>query len=248
MKEFDYKNVAKEIGWDFSKIKIKEEKKSNYNYYKQVLNNINSNTVMLDVGCGGAHKSILYYSFAKKIFMIDVEDEMLKKAKENLKKFCNKEKQKKFKILNCNGYKKLPFKDGTFNLVVSRHCGVNMEEVYRVLKKGGIFISEDIASNDCLELKQVFNRGQNYNEPEYEPTVVNKCLKKGFSTVNFEKFEFNEYYKNISDLEYLLARTPILNTYNSIEDKQTLLKYINNNTLKKGIKLKRRLWHLFLVK
>ena len=55
MKEFSYKKVAKEIGWDFSKIKIKEENKNKYDYYKTVLRNISKTTVMLDIGCGGGN-------------------------------------------------------------------------------------------------------------------------------------------------------------------------------------------------
>ena len=47
MEEFNYKKVAKEIGWNFSKIEIKTEQSVDFDYYEEVAKNINENTVML---------------------------------------------------------------------------------------------------------------------------------------------------------------------------------------------------------
>ena len=61
MNEFDYKKIAKEIGWNFSKIEIKTEQDVDFDYYEEVAKNINKNTVMLDIGCGSADKSSIYF-------------------------------------------------------------------------------------------------------------------------------------------------------------------------------------------
>ena len=37
MKEFNYKEIAKEIGWNFSKMKCSVERLSKYDYYKNVV-------------------------------------------------------------------------------------------------------------------------------------------------------------------------------------------------------------------
>ena len=57
-KEFDYKKVAKEIGWSFAGAKYEVEYLSDYDYYKAVVAEISPETIMLDIGCGSAEKSL----------------------------------------------------------------------------------------------------------------------------------------------------------------------------------------------
>jgi SAM-dependent methyltransferase len=49
----------------------------------------------------------------------------------------------------------LPFEDGTFDLVVSRHpVGVRWDEVARVLKPGGSYLSQDVGEGSVRELTE----------------------------------------------------------------------------------------------
>ena len=68
--EFNYKDTAKDIGWDFSKIHYNVEQDNPYYYYHKVIEYIKSDTKMLDIGCGSGEKSIRYFSNAKKIVML----------------------------------------------------------------------------------------------------------------------------------------------------------------------------------
>ena len=250
MKKFNYKEVSKNIGWNFSNINYEVVVPSNYNYYKEVISNLDNNKVMLDIGCGSGEKTVRYYTFAKKVYMSDIEDNMLKKVKDNINKYYSNslKERKKFKVfkMDCNGI--YPFKDDSFDVVVSRHCGANMREVYRVLKDNGVFISEDVSSLDCKELKDLFNRGQGYNEPCLSNKTLNECYQVGFKKVELLRFEEIEYYKSKQDLIFLLSNTPILDGYDEVKDDELLEKYIKNNTSKKGIKLIRRLYAFKLVK
>ena len=250
MKKFDYKEIGKEIGWNFSKMNYSVDHLSDYDYYKEVVKHITPTTKMLDIGCGSAEKTTRFYSLANKIYLTDFEPEMLKKAKKNVEKYYEaipKTKKKfNFGILDCNG--PFNFPDNCFDLVVSRHCGANMKEVFRVLKKGGIFISEDYYSDDCKELNDFFKRGQGYNKEPLYNKVMNETLQAGFSEIKFLKFEEIEYYKTVDDLKYLLTHTPILDYYNEKEDDKTLKKYIDKFTTKKGIQLKRRLYAFTIKK
>ncbi len=250
MKKFNYKQAGSEIGWNFSKMNYIVEKNVDFDYYKEVVQNINSNTVMLDIGCGSAEKTSRFYSMAKKIYLTDNENEMLAKAKGNVEKYYEKDPKTKnkflYKILDCNG--SFNFKDDFFNLVVSRHCGANMHEVYRVLKNDGMFISEDVANDDCQELKDMFKRGQEYNKESKYKKVMLDCIDAGFSEVKLIRFEEIEYYKTIEDLKYLLSYTPILNGYDEEKDDFLLNEYVKKHQTNKGIKLIRRLYVFILKK
>lgn len=250
MKKFNYKQAGKEIGWNFSKMNYSVEHKSNFDYYREVVSNITSNTIMLDIGCGSAEKAIRFYSFAKRVYLTDVEYEMLKKAKTNVDKYYADMPllKKKFiiKTLDCNSTFNFP--DNYFDIAVSRHCGANMQEVHRVLKKGGVYISEDISNDDCQELKDIFNRGQNYGEdPAYKKEMID-CADAGFSEIKLIRFDEIEYYKTTNDLKYLLNYTPILNGFDDEKDNELLDDYVNKFRTQKGIKLNRRLYAFVLKK
>ena len=97
---------------------------------------------------------------------------MLKKAKANAEKYYGDDAKQKFEFLIANADQKLEFADNTFDVVCSRHCGANMAEVFRILKLGGVFVSEDIDKYDCYELKKYFNRGQNFdNNPSIKQQI-----------------------------------------------------------------------------
>lgn len=249
MTKFDYKEVAKEIGWNFSKINPTVEIKTKFNYWQEVVKSLSPNAKVLDVGCGSAEKTLRYCDIAKSVICIDIEPEMLKKAKMNLEKFYQGKRKDKFKFKLMDGDKKLKFKDNSFDVVISRHCGVNSSEMYRVLKKGGIFISEDVCKYDCQELKDVFKKGQGYfdNEPLYKKTM-NEYLDLNFEEVKFFKIEEIEYYKNKDELKYLLYKTPILDGFDDEEDDEILQKFIEDFSTPKGIMLNRRLYGFYLVK
>ena len=142
------------------------------------------------------------------------------------------------------------FDDAEFDLVVSRHCGANMSEVFRVLKKNGVFVSEDIDRDDCLELKKYFGRGQNYDNEELEKELVFKeCLKLGFSKIELLNFEQHEFYGDDESLIYLLEHTPILGGFDAEKDMQTLKKYCDDFYVEgKGVELVRRLYAFKITK
>lgn len=253
MVKFNYKNVGKEIGWNFGNMKYVLEQDCPYFYYHKVVEHITPNTIMLDIGCGSGEKSTKYYGLANKIVMLDSEPEMLNKAKNNVEKFYNTLAQNKFDFVNCDADKTLPFEDETFDLVVSRHCGANMKEVFRVLKKGGVFISEDIDDNDCIELKEYFKRGQNYEkihskqEHSYKERLFMDCLDAGVEKIELLNFDQREYYPNMDELRFLLNHTPILGGFDE-SDLDTLSKYCKDYSTDKGILLKRRLFSFEIKK
>lgn len=252
MIKFNYKDVAKKQGWNFEAISPIVEDNSNYFYYKEVVNAITPNTVMLDIGCGSGEKSIRYFSNAKKVVMLDNEHEMLKRVEANLNRILTSKEIEKFEVKLADGCGKLDFPDEYFNLVVSRHCGGNMSEIFRVLKKGGIFISEDVDHTDCLELKTLFKRGQGFeniqNGKSEKKDIIDECVKLNFSDISLKNFEYIEYYKDKDQLTYLITKTPILTYFDENLDARVLNEYISKNLSPKGIKLIRRLYAFHLVK
>ena len=54
-----------------------------------------------------------------------------------------------------DGKGKLPFEDGSFDMVINRHGDFNAEEIYRVLKPGGLFITQQVGAENDRELVEL---------------------------------------------------------------------------------------------
>ena len=49
-------------------------------------------------------------------------------------------------------YASMPFDDNSFDLVINRHGNYNVEELYRVIKPNGLFITQQVGSDNDKEL------------------------------------------------------------------------------------------------
>ena len=63
-----YENLG---NWDFSKIKYKTEKITNWDFYEKIKENTNENSLCLDIGTGGGEKVLKYYPNVRMIIATD---------------------------------------------------------------------------------------------------------------------------------------------------------------------------------
>lgn len=61
---------------------------------------------------------------------------------------------------------RLPFDDQTFALIIDRHTGAPGAEIYRVLKPGGRYLTQQVGGLNCIELNRFLTAGEPV-EPEY---------------------------------------------------------------------------------
>ena len=231
---------------DFSKINYTIEKLSNWDFYKTISNYSNSSSLCLDLGTGGGENLLKYYPEVGYIIATDNSEEMLKTAKNNLKNYPNK----RVKFILCDNLN-LNFPNEMFDLISARHTSINYQLNYNLLVKGGVLVIEGVDTKDCFELKEIFNRGQDFNSKEIlSKSEYENLLKVGFQKVELFNYLFNEYYASKNDLLNLLMKTPIINEFETnkeIED-DLLEKYINKFTCDKGIKLKREYYGILAIK
>ena len=245
MKEKDFYG---EIGnWDFSMINYTVEKITDWDMYKEISSYTDENSLCLDLGTGGGEKAIKYYPKVGMLVATDFSEEMIKTAKSNLKG------KKRIKFAQMDNLK-INFPDEIFNLVSARHTVINAKEIYRVLEHDGVVVIEGIDKGDCIELKDVFKRGQEYyDEKAISQIDYEDLVNAGFKIIKRVEIFENEYYKTKEDLMALLLKTPIINDFsdthykNEIEE-DLLDKYVKENTTDKGILLKRKLYGIVAQK
>lgn len=254
MEENELKYYEKIGNWDFSKIKCKTEKLTNWDFYEKIKENTNEKSLCLDLGTGGGEKVLKKYPNVGMIIATDFSKEMLKTAKLNSEKYPNK----KVKFVYMNNLE-MNFPKETFDLISARHTVIDAKQIYSCLAEDGVLVIEGIDKKDCWEIKKIFGRGQSYNDKIAISEKDYMNLKKaGFTKIEKVEILENEYYETEDDLMALLLKTPILDNFSELEkenfehksviEKELFDEYVKNYTTEKGILLKRVLYGIVAKK
>lgn len=254
MQENELKYYEKTKNWDFSYIKRKTEKLTDWDFYEKIKENTTRKSLCLDIGTGGGERVLKKYPEVGMIIATDFSKEMLKTAKENQKQY--PEKRVKFTYMDS---REMKFPQETFDLISARHTVINAEQIHECLVKGGKLIIEGIDKEDCQEIKEIFKRGQAYNdkiaisEQDYLDLV-----KAGFKKIERVQIVENEYYNTEQYLMALLLKVPIIDDFSEINnekfehrtiiEKDLFDEYVRKYKTEKGILLKRRLYGIIAEK
>lgn len=254
MQKSELKYYERIGNWDFSDIKCKTEKLTNWDFYEKIKENTNEKSLCLDLGTGGGEKVLKRYTNVGMIIATDFSKEMIKTAKENAKNYPNKN----VKFVQMNNLN-MKFPEGIFDLISARHTIINAQQIYNVLNEKGTLVIEGVDKKDCWELKQIFGRGQAYNdEISISEKDYNDIKGAGFSKIEKVEILENEYYETEEDLLALLLKAPILDDFpeineNDFENKPVIEKelfdeYVKKYKTEKGILLERVLYGIVAKK
>jgi ubiquinone/menaquinone biosynthesis C-methylase UbiE len=237
MNELDYKNfydkVGKSNGWDFSRLKYVTEG-ATWEFYDEVIKRCNLSDVLLDVGTGGGENVLKIASSAFFMIGIDNSSGMIETAKSNLEKA---------RVSNVRFFKMesgdLTFPHSFFDIVSSCHAPFVATEVAKVVKKGGIFLTQQVSEHDKLNVKEVFGRGQCLGEKDgtLKEKYVRELSDAGFVDIQTLEYDAINYYETPEDLIFLLKHTPIIPMFGEKkEDFDILKQFIIANKTEKGIR------------
>lgn len=240
--------------WDFSKIKYKTEKVTDWDFYDKIKENTNENSLCLDIGTGGGEKVLKYYPNVGMIIATDFSNEMIKTANENLKGY--PDKNVRFAYMDNMDMK---FPNELFDLVSARHTVINAKQIYSTLKEGGVLVIEGIDKKDCWDLKELFKRGQAFNDAfSIAEQDYNDLKDAGFSKIEQVEIYENEHYETEDDLMALLLKVPIIDDFSEINNENFVHKteiekdlfdeYVKKNKTDRGIILRRVLYGIVAKK
>lgn len=254
MQESELKYYERIGNWDFSQIKCKTEYLTNWDFYEKIKENSNEKSLCLDLGTGGGERVLKNYPDVGMIIATDFLEEMIKTAKENAKKYPNKI----VKFTKMNNLE-MTFPKETFDLISARYTIINAKQIYDCLEPGGTIVIRGVDKKDCWEIKELFGRGQAYNnEIAISENDYLDLKEAGFK--NIEKVEIlqNEYYETEDDLMALLLKTPILDDFLEITEEEfehrTMVEknlfdeYVKKYKTEKEILLKRVLYGIIAKK
>ena len=104
---------------------------------------------------------------------------------------------------------RLPFQDARFDLVISRHESYDPQEVFRVLKEDGRFITQQVGGLDNLELNQALEKEITYPFTNCSLTEdLTDLYDAGFIIERAEKAALSSIFKDIGAVVYYLKAIP----------------------------------------
>ena len=134
-------------GWDFSFIdgRYEEDTDFGWDYREKVLSYLTPEKKLLDTDTGGGEflLSLLHpYENTTVTENYPPNFELCQKTLSPLG----------IEVAMADAGKMLPFDDETFDIVINRHGDFCASEIYRVLKKGGIFVTQQVGADNDREL------------------------------------------------------------------------------------------------
>ena len=102
----------------------------------------------------------------------------------------------------------LPFADGSFDVVLSRHESLDPEDAGRVVARGGHVLTQQVANSNWQELSEFFPRMTDFG-PHFE-RYQDGFRKAGLSVTRAETHDCLVEFGSLGEVAYLLQAVPWL--------------------------------------
>lgn len=150
MEELKVKWLAEEElsfrGWDFSHLDNRwSQGDIPWSYREIVLEHLKTTDELLDMGTGGGEFLLSLGHPYEKTSVTEAWEVNIELCKEILSPLG-------VKVYEVEDDSSLPIADDSFDIVLNRHEAYDLSEVSRVLRAGGLFITQQVAEKDCESL------------------------------------------------------------------------------------------------
>ena len=183
--------IAHIHGWDFSHIDGRYMEDTNFPWnYRQVIGEyLTSDMKLLDIDTGGGEFLLSLGHPYENTAATENYLPNVQLCKETLLPLGINFRQ-------ADGKDKLPFEDARFDVVINRHGDFNPREIYRALKSGGVFISQQVGAENDRELVDILCGELPLPFPEqYADKVAAAFQNEGFSILCKEEcFSLIRFY------------------------------------------------------
>ncbi|PKR84166.1 class I SAM-dependent methyltransferase [Heyndrickxia camelliae] len=192
-------------GWDFSYVSDTGRMASepmHWNYTSEILASIRKADSLLDMGTGGGEYLSKLQPFPRSTFATEAYEPNVPIARNRLEPLG-------VKVVEVNDDNHLPFDNDQFDLIINRHESYSVSELYRILKPGHQFITQQVGGKDHIDLNAALDanedNGYSYWNLNY---AVQELERAGFNiTKKMEQFPYTRFY-DIGALIYYLKAIP----------------------------------------
>ena len=180
--------IAHIHGWDFSHIsnRYTEETDLPWNFKNIILKYLKPEMKLLDIDTGGGEFLQSLNHPYKNTSATEAYPPNVELCKQRLIPLG-------IDFRTGDGKDVLPFNASTFDIVINRHGDVNEQDIYRLLKNNGIFITEQVGAENDRELVELLLGSTKIPFPEQYLEII----KKKFSNAGFDILDAQECFRPI---------------------------------------------------
>lgn len=188
-KEEENANIS---GWDFSHIEgkyVQYDENLPWNYESIVKSYLKDNNNLLDIDTGGGELLLTYHHPYSKTSATESYPQSVDLCKKKLLPLG-------IDFREAPDYSHMPFNDETFDIILNRHGSYDANEIKRMLKKDGIFITQQVGGKNHHELISLLcpNSKHKYYDHDLK-NELEKIQKAGLNVIQSnESFFDSEFY------------------------------------------------------
>ena len=194
-------------GWDFSRVRDQVGPVP-WDYMEVARRYLSPLHRVLDVGTGGGERFLALADWYGSGIGIDADPEMVAVAEENLPE----DLACRIKFLPMDAAD-LEFPDNAFDVVLNRHSVVCVDEVARVLRPGGVFITQAVGVRNTANICNLFGcgpGGQYANAPGQDvSTWAAAFAALGFAVRCRAEYDVPYLFLDVESLVFWLMAIPM---------------------------------------
>jgi len=190
-------------GWDWSHVEGRYiEADPPWDYRNEVRAYLQMNQSLLDMGTGGGELLESLLPLPSDTWATEAYPPNIPIAQARLGPLG-------VKVVQLSEGDRLPLADATFDLVINRHESFDPQEVHRVLRPGGTFITQQVGARDLLELNEALQDEIRLACPEWEISMVqNRMESAGLHVLKAENAFPEAVFTDIGAVVFFLKVTP----------------------------------------
>ena len=195
-------------GWYFSTLKGRmREEQPPWDYAslaRGLFRSIGSRGSALDLGTGGGELLSSLGPFPERTFATEGHPPNVPVAMKRLRPLG-------VTVVEADSAEKIPFDDETFDVVLSRHSAFCAEEVFRILKRGGVFLTQQVPADNLRDLAGLLGcvRGEESGPSGWSlGQAVSRLEAAGFSLEDSREWKGKAVFLDVGALVYFLKAVP----------------------------------------
>lgn len=226
-------SVGEHRGWDFARIRDDRDPVP-WDYVDVVCRYLQPSSRVLDVGTGGGEQLLKLAPHLGTGVGIDADPTMIQVARENRPP--SLADKISFKVMHAEA---LQFPDAAFDVVLNRHAPVCVEEIVRVLRPEGIFITQQVGPRNTQNICFLFGCGPG-GECESDPFQDMDKLIEAFqqnqcTVIACAEYDVRYWFCDVESLIFWLKAIPIPEDFEIKKHWQKVDRIITEYRTSKGI-------------
>lgn len=204
---------------------VKQDIDINIHFISLVNQFIHDKSIVIDIGTGNGFilSQILKNSTTQAVlFGIDNSKEMISVAQDNLRNYAQ--------MIEAD-IKHLPFEKCCADIITAKNVTrINTAEIYRVLKKQGVFIFREYGyGKGMIEITELFqNRIIRQRRPDY---YIDNLQNNGLEVIRYDQYLIKRNYDSAEELVSIVNSFPFIKDFSKHDESIILKKFAQKSTI-----------------